>query len=181
MIAKSVFYTAFVFGLAYSCPAQEEPQAKPIELEVLKGFVGVWDAEIEVWPEGPDSPPLQFKGVETNRGYGEHWIASDFDSEFMGQTMKLHSIIGYDPDQKKMVGMSIDHGIYAAKMTGNYDMKSKTVIWQTEAKDANGKPMVQTTMVTQKKADVRVLVLMVPGKESSDFTKFMQIKFVKRK
>jgi len=100
MVIKSVFYTAFVFGLAYSCPAQEEPQAKPIELEVLKGSVGVWDAEIKVWPEGPDSPPLQFKGVETNRAYGEHWIASDFDSEFMGQTMKLHSIIGYDPDQK---------------------------------------------------------------------------------
>lgn len=36
MVTKSVFYLAFVFGLAYSCPAQEEPQAKPIELEVLK-------------------------------------------------------------------------------------------------------------------------------------------------
>ena len=95
--------------------------------------------------------------------------------------MKIHSIVGYDPDQKKMVGMNIDHGVYAARITGDYDMKSKTVSWKTEAKDANGKPMVQTTMVTQKKADERVLVLMVPGKENSDFTKFMQIKFVKRK
>lgn len=77
--------------------------------------------------------------------------------------------------------MNIDHGIYAAKMTGDYDMKSKTVTWQTEAKDANGKPMVQTTMVTQKKADERILVLMVPGQDKNEFTKFKQIKFVKRK
>ena len=110
MLIKSASSTALVFGLALSCIAQEEPKSKPIELEVLKASIGVWDAEIEVWPEGPDSPSIKFKGVETNRPYGEYWIASDFDSEFMGQTMKVHSIVGYDLDQKKMVGTVIDHG-----------------------------------------------------------------------
>ena len=181
MPIKSALSTALVFGLALSCIAQDKPNAKPIELEVLKAFIGVWDAEIEVWPEGPDSSSIKFQGVETNRPYGEYWIASDFDSEYMGQTMKVHSIVGYDLDQKKLVGTIIDHGPYAARMTGEYDKKSHTVRWTTEAKDPNGKPMVQRTLITQKHADERVLVLSAPDKQKNDFTKFMQIKFVRRK
>jgi hypothetical protein len=98
----------------------------------------------------------------------------------MGQTMNVHSIIGYDPDQNKMVGTVIDHGVYAASMTGDYDKMSKTVRWKTEAKDPNGKPMVQKTLITQKNANERVLELFVPSEKNNDFTKFMQIRFVKR-
>jgi hypothetical protein len=180
MLFKSTLSTALVFDFALSCMAQDKPKAKPIELEVLKAYIGVWDAEIEVWPAGPESPSTKFKGVERNRPYGEYWIASDFDSEFMGQTMKVHSIVGYDLDQEKMVGTVIDHGPYAASMTGDYDVKSKTVRWITEAKDPNGKPMLQKTLITQKNANERVLVLSVPGKQKDDFTKFMQIRFVKQ-
>jgi hypothetical protein len=147
----------------------------------LKASIGVWDAEIEVWPEGPESPSIKFKGVETNRPYGEYWIASDFDSEYMGQTMKVHSVVGCDLDQKRMVGTIIDHGPYAASMTGDYDKESKTVRWTMQAKDPNGKPMVQEMLITQKNAEERVLALSVPSKRKNDFTKFMQIKFVRRK
>ncbi len=181
MPTKLALSTALLFGSALACIAQEAPKAKPIQLEVLQASVGVWDADIEVWPQGPDSPSIKFKGVETNRPYGEYWIASDFDSEFMGQTMKVHSIVGYDLDKQKMVGTVIDHGPYAASLTGDYDKESKTIRWLTKAKDPNGKPMVQKTLVTQKNADERVLVLSVPGKEKDDFTKFMRIRFVKRK
>lgn len=163
------------------CIAQEKAKSKPIELEVLKASIGVWDATIEVWPMGQDSPSIKFKGVETIKPYGEYWIASDFDSTFMGQTMTVHSIVGYDLDKKQLVGKIIDHGPYAATMTGKYDKKSKTVRWLTKAKDLNGKPMVQRTQITQKNANERVLVLMMPGKKKNEFTKSMQIRFVKRK
>ncbi len=99
MLAKSFLSMAIVFSLSLNCLAQDRPKSNPIELEVLQTSVGVWDAEIEIWPQGPDSPSLKFKGVETNRPYGEYWISSDFDSEFMGQTMNVHSIIGYDLDE----------------------------------------------------------------------------------
>jgi hypothetical protein len=181
MLIRSTLLTGLIFGLALCCTAQEQPKSNPIELDVLKASIGVWDAEIEVWPEGPDSSSIKFKGVETIRAYGEYWIASDFDSEFMGQTMKVHSIVGYDLDQKKMVGTVIDHGPYAASMTGDYDKDSRTVQWMTEAKEVDGKPIVQKTLITQKNADERVLVLMVPGEEKGDFNKFMQINFVRRK
>jgi hypothetical protein len=181
MPIKSALFAALVFGLLLSCLAQDKPKAEPIELEVLKASIGVWEAEIEVWPQGPDSPSIKFKGVETNRPYGKYWIASDFDSEYMGQTMKVHSIVGYDLDQKKLRGMIIDHGPYPAYMTGEYDKESNTVCWMTEARDPNGKPLVQKTLITQKHADERILLLLVPDKQKNDFTKFMQIRFVKRK
>ncbi len=75
MLTESTLPAALIFGLALSCSAQEKPKSEPIELEVLKAYIGVWDAEIEVWPAGPDSPSTTFKGVETNRPYGEYWIA----------------------------------------------------------------------------------------------------------
>lgn len=172
---------ALAFGLVQSCMAQEESKQTPIELEMLKASIGVWDAAIEVWPQGPDSPSMKFTGVETIRAYGEYWIASDFDSEFLGQTMKIHSIVGYDLDKQKLVGTIIDDGPYSASMTGEYDKESETVHWTTQAKGLDGTPMVQQTSITQKSADERVLVLLVPGENEDDSTKVMQINFVKRK
>lgn len=181
MLMKATLSTIMMLGLALSCVAQEKREENPIELEVLKAAIGVWDAEIEVWSQGLESPSIKFKGVETNRAFGEHWIASDFDSEFMGQTMKVHSIVGYDLDRKKLVGTVIDHGPYAASMTGDYDKDSKTVSWKTEARMPDGTPLVQRTLVTQRKADERLLILSVPGQQKGEFRKFMQIRFVKRK
>lgn len=180
MFIKSTLLMAIFLGAAVSGFAEDQVDEKPAELDVLKASVGIWDAEIEVWAQGPDSASIRFKGVETNRAYGEHWIASDFDSEFMGQTMRVHSIVGYDLDRRKLVGTVIDHGPYSASMTGEYDSDTKTIHWTTEAKGPNGKPMVQKTSVTQKSADERVLVLSVPADEKGKFTRFMQIRFVRR-
>ena len=179
MFLRSALMALVVFGWAFCCIAQEKPQ--PIELEVLKASVGVWDAEIEVWPAGPDSPSITFKGVETVRPYGEYWIASDFDSEYQGETIKVHSIVGYDLEQNKLVGTTIDHGPYSAKMVGEYDKESKTVHWLTYAKHLDGKPLVQKTSITQKAADQRVLVLNMPGEKEGEFVEFMRIRFLKRK
>ena len=138
MAIRSALSIVFAFSLTLACIGQGESKEKPKELEVLKSYVGVWDADIQVWPQGPESSSIQFKGVETNRSYGEYWVASDFDSEFMGQTMRVHSMVGYDLDKKELVGTIIDHGPYAATMTGEHDKKSKTVNWKTEAKDPDG-------------------------------------------
>ena len=180
--ASAVFFLALYSSLA----AQEEAEAKPDgnqpkELEFIKGAIGVWDAKIEVWANGPDGDAITFKGVETNRAYGEYWIASDFDSEFAGQTVNVHSIVGYDLSKKQLVGMVIDQGPYPAQMTGKYDDKTKTVEWKTEAKNLDGTPMIQRTRLTQKGPDERYLQLMVPGTEEGEFKKLMQITFTRRK
>ncbi len=180
MLLKIALTVGLVFGLALQSAAQDNPTAKPMELEVLTASIGIWDAEITVWPQGPDSSSMAFKGVETNRPYGEYWIVSDFDSWFMADTIKVHSIVGYDLGQKKLYGTVVDHGPYPASLTGEYDRASKTVTWMTEARDVDGTPMVQKTTVTHKSADERVLVLSVPAEQKDEFTKFMQITFIKR-
>ncbi len=181
MFIRSALAIAIVFALANATLAQESQTTKPIELEVLKSSVGVWDAEFEVWPQGLDADSMKFKGVETNSAFGQHWVASDLDTEFDGQIMRVHSIVGYDLDQKKMVGTIIDHGPYKATMVGDYDEKTKTLTWMTEAKDLSGKRMVQKTSITAKSADERELILMVPGEKDGEFVKMMQIQFVRRK
>ena len=180
MLTKLILLVTLIFVFSSASLAQEDSEAKPSELGLLKSYIGVWDATIKVWSAGLDSPPIEFTAVETNRAYGEHWIASDFDSEYMGQIVTVHSIVGYDLDQEKMVGMVIDHGPYSASMLGDYDDEAKTVTWITKAKDVNGNPMTQRTLVTQTSPEERNLVLVVPGAEGEDYVKFMQIHFVKR-
>jgi hypothetical protein len=176
-----VLGSAIGIALASPCIAQAKPNTMPAELDVLKNAIGTWDAKIEVWPQGTDSPSMKFEGVETNRGYGEHWLASDFESEFGGENTSVHSIIGYDLDKGTLVGTVIDHGPYAATMTGEYDAETGTVHWTTKGRDPAGDPILQKTSVTQKGPDERVLVLTVPGKDNGKFVKFMEIRYVRRK
>ena len=157
-----------------------EESSIPIELSVLQNYVGVWDANAEVWPSGLEAKSIKFKGVETNRAFGKHWIASDFDSTFAGQVTKVHSIIGYDLDKKKMVATVIDDGPYSATMEGDYDTKSKSIRWVTKGKGLDGKPFEQRTVVTENSANERLLVLSTPNK-TGKFVKFMSIKFTRRK
>lgn len=179
MVTKFIGHTGVLLALALSVSAQEQA-AQPDELKVLESFVGVWDATIEVWPNGKESPSMEFSGVETIRAYGKHWLSSDFDSEFGGQKIGVHSIIGYDLDQKKLVGMIIDQGPYAATMSGEYDSATTSINWTTKAKEPNGKPMVQHTRMSVASDGKRTLELSVPEGAEGEFKKFMQIEFVKR-
>lgn len=177
---KSLPSLLLLFALGVPAAAQEPTTTEPAELEVLASWVGTWDASFEVWAAGRDQAPMTFTGVETNRAFGRHWIASDLDSEIMGQTLRVHSIVGYDLDRGMLVGTIVDHGPYAATMTGEYDAQSKTVSWTTHAKDPSGNPMRQHTEITQVSPDERVLVLSVPKDADGEHEKFMRIKFVRR-
>jgi hypothetical protein len=52
MLTKTLLATALLLGLVVSCIAQEAPDSKPVELELLNASIGVWDALIEIWPAG---------------------------------------------------------------------------------------------------------------------------------
>lgn len=170
---KLLLAAALFLSLAVTSSAQEEA-ADPAELAILQATVGTWDCHIKVWPQGPDAEALEFKGVETNRASGKHWIVSEFESEFAGQKMRVHSLVGYDIDKKALVGNMVDEGPYAATMTGKYDEKTKTIAWVTKGKMPNGEPLVQNTKVTYKDGE-RHLTMIMGGK------KFMEIRYVKRK
>ena len=44
----------------------EKKKSTPIELKAIASYVGVWDAVIEVFAQGPDKAPLKMKGVEND-------------------------------------------------------------------------------------------------------------------
>ncbi len=174
-------YASILFALLICLPTTSfAEEDKPLELEALKAHVGVWDTEIEVWANGPDAPPMKFEGVETNRAYGEYWIVSDFDTEMNGQMMRVHSVIGYDLDKGKLVGKQVDHGPYAATLSGEYDKEQKTIRWVVSAKDLMGNPMSQDTTAKLESEDVRTLEMHMPG-ANGEKVKFMHIRYVKRK
>ncbi|RMF36831.1 MAG: DUF1579 domain-containing protein [Planctomycetota bacterium] len=180
MIKHPLYAVAAMLVATLSAIAQSAVGEPPVELQVIRGYAGVWDAEFEVWPGGPEAASIKFKGVETNRPYGEYWIASDLVSQVGSQTTRVHSIVGYDLDQKQLVGMIIDDGPYAATMAGQYDAESQTVTWTVKGKMPDGKPLLQVTKITQLSPTERVLVLTMPGEGDGPAAKIMQIRFTKR-
>ena len=72
---------------------------------MLKQEVGVWDAEMLMWMQGPDAEPMMMPAVETNRMLGEMWVMSEFESgPFKGVGQ-----FGYDPMKKKFIGTWVDN------------------------------------------------------------------------
>lgn len=179
MKTRSLPALLLVLTLSSHCLAQDTESDTPAELDVIKGSVGVWDAEFLVWANGPDADPIKFTGVETNKAHGTHWISGDLVSEFGGQTIHIHSLIGFDLEEKKLVGTQVDDGPYKATMSGTYDEESKTVKWVVKAKMPDGTPMEQEASIVQKSDSERVLTLSMPG-ASGDAVKFMQVNYVKR-
>ena len=182
MLPKSFVFSFYVLGLSTLCHGQQKPASDLVELSLLKSYVGVWDAEAEVWPNGLDAESVKFKGVETNRPYGTHWLTSDFESVFAGQTTNVHAIVGYDLDREKLVGTVVDQGPYAAEMVGDYDPESKTIQWVTRVKAPDGTPITQKTTVTHTSDTQRLLVLSTTeADDKTKFRKFMEITYTKRK
>ncbi|MCC9641338.1 DUF1579 domain-containing protein [Rhodopirellula sp. JC740] len=188
MIRKFFFATALlacgVYSAGTTVSANDEPKGNgkstPAELRALRAMVGEWDVSVEVWPKGKDKPSIQFAGTETNRPFGQHWIASDLVTTYQDREVRVHSIIGYDLDQKSLVGTIVDHGPYAATMKGELDADTKTIHWTTHAKTPDGKPMLQKTSVTQMTGKQRVLTMMVPGKTEGEMTEVMKIEYTKK-
>ena len=185
---SKIVTTAIAFALyaALSLPAEEVMQeggkesGQPAELEVIKGSIGVWDAEVEVWPNGPDNAAMKMKGVETVEAHGQYWLASDLSVDFNGEKMVVHSVVGYDLDEKKLTGWAVDQGPYKAKMVGEYDKDKKMVKWTIHGKNVDGSKMTQHTEITQSSDSERRLVLYMPG-EDDKLRKQMVITYKKRK
>ena len=67
MLKKYVVATVLVFAAALPCSAQEDPESTPVELEVMKASVGVWDAETEddIALDKPDARGIAYRFNET--------------------------------------------------------------------------------------------------------------------
>lgn len=67
---------------------------------------GKWDAAIKMWLG--EGKPQEFKGEEDNKPAGELGTASAIEGEFLGQEIVGQGIFGYDPENRKYVGVWVD-------------------------------------------------------------------------
>ena len=176
---RTILIILLSLGLALPGLGQETQETPP-ELQVLKNTIGVWDTAIEVWAQGPDGPSVQFDGVETVTAFGDYWMSSDSVSTFMGRTMKVHSLVGYDIDEGKLVGTIVDDGPYKATLSGEYDPDTKSVTWMIKGKDPVGTEYFQKSVVTEISENERLLVLYLPVAVGEGYTRLMEVTYTRR-
>ncbi len=118
------------------------------ETDVLKQWVGDWDATIE--STGRDGKPVTNAAKATVRLLGTRWMISDFEGTFFGAPFIGHEVLGYDPIAKKYVLNWID-GLATgfANGEGQFDPKTKTLTMSVTGRDdTKGK------MVTWRQVDI---------------------------
>jgi hypothetical protein len=160
--------------------AQEGIPRPAPEHELLKQFVGTWEATVKSYMAPGQSN--ESKGTERNRtGMGGLWLIQDFRADFMGQPFQGHGFIGYDPAKKKYVGTWIDSMQTFILITeGTFDDTHKIFTQTAEGPDPTGK-MTKWKMVTVfKDADHHEFTMSSLGEGGKDKTE-MVISYERRK
>jgi Protein of unknown function (DUF1579) len=174
-----------VAGLLFVTPVLNAQDSSPLpEHKILAMEEGVWDAEITMTIPGQDSKDAaKSKGVETNRLLGGKWLISDFKGEFFGSLFEGHGVNGYDAKKGKYVGTWVDSmSQHIDLLEGTYDEKTKTLTLNAESVNpATGKPMKMRLETQFKDEDTRTFTEYVQMDGQKEFTKFMDIKYTKRK
>jgi Protein of unknown function (DUF1579) len=114
------------------------------EIDVLKKWVGSWEATIE--STGRDGKAVTNAAKATAKLSGGRWLVTDFDGTFLGAPFIGHEVIGYDPVAKKYVlnwvdsmatSFSTGEGLYNPQtktftltVTGRDDSTGKMTTWR---------------------------------------------------
>jgi hypothetical protein len=123
-------------------PSSEKKDAKAApsassstpEIDVLKKWVGNWEATIE--STGRDGKPVTNAAKATAKLSGGRWLVTDFDGTFMGAPFIGHEVIGYDPVAKKYVLNWVDSMATSfATGEGLYNPQTKTLTLTVTARD----------------------------------------------
>jgi Protein of unknown function (DUF1579) len=157
-----------VFAHAVQPPAAP-PMPKPgPEHQLFKEDEGQWDAVVEVFV-APGQPPMQSKGIETNRiGCGGLCLITDFKSEMMGQPFEGHGATAWNPEKKKYIGSwtdSMSLGLGVGEST--WDPATRTATGWMDGPDATGK-VSRMKSVVQYKDGNRIFTMYAPGPDGKD-------------
>ena len=163
--------------------AQMSPPEPTKEHKLLQQDVGVWDAEMKIWMQGPDSDPAVSKGVERVRPLGDLWIISNFEGDVSGQQFTGHSQMGYDPLKKKFVGTWIDTvSPHISTMEGTYDEATQELtMLMTNIDPATNKESKAKTVSKSVDKDTRVFTMFMETPGVGDgWTKMMETNYNRR-
>jgi hypothetical protein len=139
------------------------------EQDVLKKWVGNWDATIE--STGPDGKPVtSLAKAKVRLGYGGRWLITEFDGTFMGAPFVGQEVLGYDPIAKKYILNWIDSASTCfSNGEGAFDAKTNTMTLTVSSRDdANGKLALWRQVDVWKDADHHEWSIRATGKDGKE-------------
>lgn len=170
-------------GLAGASRAQE-PFKPTAEHKELTKEVGVWDAEVKVYLQGPDGEPDVSKGVSENELLpGGLWLSSKFEGKLAGTSFTGRGLSGYDPVKKKYIDIWVDStDPHPTLLEGEYDAATKTVTSLGKSTDPrSGKPYDIKTTTMLKGDDERLFTFFMKNEETGgEFYKLMEMTYKRR-
>lgn len=94
----------------------------------LEPMVGIFDAEVKMWMNGPSGEPTVSTGTSVNTlVLGGRYVQQQFTSVMMNQPFSGIGFTGYDNFNKKYVGFWIDNmSTGMSTMTGSVDKQGST-------------------------------------------------------
>lgn len=113
----------------------QPPSAATPQHEVLKAWVGTWDATVK-------AGPVENKATAVYKmELGGLWQTGTFEGDYGGTKFSGRALNGYDPARKKYVGVWVDSMNTAPMvMEGDYDARTKTLTMTATHPGPDGKP-----------------------------------------
>lgn len=178
--------SVLLIGLTSACLAQQPPTATE-EHKLLAREVGVWDATMTMWM-APGTEPMTSAAVETNTMFGPFWLFSEFTCNSPAMPFKGRMQLGYDPVDKKYVGMWVDTmSPFPSASKGTYNAETHTLTLVSTACDIQTGEMKTSTMVSHfVDDDTKTFAIYSgspgpDGKPAADAWKMMKIEYTRRK
>ena len=136
---------------------------------VLRRFVGVWNATLQI-ATASDSPPIVLNGlsVETPGGDGA-WVTGDFRSTLDGQPFQGHELVTWDALRghfRRVWADSTAPTFWTSE--GTYDPVTSTLTLWIDTIDSSGHPARWREETVFKDADTRTFTMYVPGPETRE-------------
>lgn len=158
---------AIVVAAAAVSAAQEAwPKPGP-EHDLLKQFVGEWDAKMTCFLPGSDVQEST-GSFAAKLDVGGYFLVTEYKGKLMGMDFHGRGISGYDPFKKKYAGVWVDSmspSLY--QVEGSFDKAGKVLTENMTGPDPEGKPMKfrMTTEIKDKDKFLQTMYMTGPDGE----------------
>ncbi|MCH7592750.1 MAG: DUF1579 domain-containing protein [Planctomycetes bacterium] len=143
----------------------------------LNYAVGKWNCTIKMWEPGAEKPSVS-KGTDVTKWILQnHYVATEFNGEFMGMPFAGHGIGGYDNINQRYFNIWFDTmSTGPSTETGAFDESTKTFFLAGEFNSPMGSKMYSRTVIKIVSDDKHVLT-MYHGEDADKLDKVMEITY----
>ena len=154
---------------ASPAPKGASPEAADAGAAVLRRFVGVWNATMQI-ASPDDSPPLVLSGIEVNTlGGGGAWVTSDFSSQMDERPFQGHAILAWSRGVGRFRRVWADVTSPAFWFSeGAWDAGTRTLTLWVETVNSSGRPVRWHEETVFKDDNTRTFTMYVPGSGTTE-------------